>query len=377
MKVYLDNNATTPVDPRVVDAMLPVFREHYGNPSSKSHSFGWIAEELVSISREQVASCIGCDPDEVIFTSGATEATNLALRGLSSRKKIRLLSTPIEHKATLDCISLLKDQGHFVELVSVDSLGRINIPKLESALHAKPAILTYIGAHNEIGTIQDNAKITELAHAHETVVHADLSQALGKMIVNVKEIGVDLASFSGHKVYGPKGVGVLFVKRSLQSILKPLIVGGGQEMGLRSGTLNVPGIVGFGKACEIAVQEHHQIDTHVSGLTRQFIELIRTQVPNVTIQGDQSNRITGNLNIRLPGSDSSRILGALASTVAISAGSACLSASKQSSHVLSAIGLSETASRECIRVGIGRFNTEEEINFAVAKLTEAIESLQS
>lgn len=354
--IYLDNNATTPLDPRVIEEMLPVLTTHFGNPSSKTHAYGWYTEELVKIARERIANAINADPDEIIFTSCATESINLALKGTAAKviSKKTILSSPLEHSASLDTLSELEKQGFKIklqtEVVSVSD---------------DTFLLNFMLANNEIGSINDISKIRKLSKA---MLHVDASQALSKISVDVKELGADLVSFNSHKIYGPKGVGALYVKKGTR--IDAQIHGGGHENGLRSGTLNVPGIVGFGKACELAAGASDK--KHLENLSKLFFDNLKKELPNISLNGpDLEKRLPGNLNIRIPGVRNTELIAKTNSKLAYSLSSACTSMSGKTSRILSAIGLSEEGQKESIRIGIGRFNTEEEIVEAVRILVEA------
>jgi len=371
MKVYLDNNATTPVDPRVIEAMLVALQKHFGNPASATHAWGWEAEALVEIAREAVASCIGAAKEEIVFTSGATEALGLAIQGLAAAGPKRMLCTTIEHKAVLDNLWLLKRKGFSIEFIPVDKEGCVDISTLEMLLKQPTRLTCIIGANNEIGTTQDLSAIGALCRKHNSLLLADLVQATGKIAFNVGALPVDLAAFSAHKIYGPKGCGALFIRRQVIPEIEPMLVGGGHERNLRSGTLNVPGIVGFGKAAALVKSELREIQLHLNTLTQRLLIKLRAEIPAIVLNGSSTSRIPGNLSLSLPKADAVKILSKLASSVALSASSACLSGSKTGSHVLKAIALTEAQQRSTIRLGIGRFNTVEEIDYAAERIVNA------
>jgi cysteine desulfurase len=375
MKVYLDNQATTPVDPRVVEAISSTLKEEIGNPASSLHAWGWRTEELTNIAREQVASLIGANPKNIIFTSGATESINMTLLGLRESKIKRILHTTIEHKAVIYASQELERFGFSREQIPVDRDGRVIIESLENALKTPTQLVSVIAANNEIGTIQDMKAISKLCRQYGALLHLDITQLIGKVPFNISDLGADFASFSSHKMYGPKGVGALFGTQDALTQLRPILFGGGQEGGLRSGTLNVPGIVGFGLACKILQEEGELVDRHISGLTALLKEILSRDLEGVSFNGDPVNRIPGNLNVRIPGVDSSRLIGSLALNIALTAASACLSKTSASSLVLEAIGLSLQEQKESFRIGIGRFNTEEEIRWAAQKIVETAKKI--
>jgi len=349
--------------------------EEFGNPASTLHAWGWRAEEIANIAREQVAAVIGASAREIIFTSGATESINMTILGLREMEPKRVAHTTIEHKAVTYACHELERCGFARAEVPVDSMGRIKMNELESILKTPTLILSVIAANNEIGTVQDIKRISELCKKHGTLLHLDITQLIGKVEVKIKEMGADFASFSSHKIYGPKGVGALYVAPESLSKLRPIMFGGGQERGLRSGTVNVPGIAGFGLACELLRKESPQVKEHITKLTALLKETLETNLRELTINGHLEHRIPGNLNVRIAGVDSSRLIGNLAMDVGLTAASACLSQSVASSSVLAAIGLSTQEQKESFRIGIGRFNTEDEISWAAAKLIETARSL--
>lgn len=368
MKVYLDNNATTPVDPRVVMEMERALKGEFGNPASISHAWGWQAEELVKIAREKVAKSIGAKTTDIIFTSGATEAINLAILGLRKEKLKRIIHSSIEHKSVIDISEEMRRIGFEVRVVPVNRAGFVDLDKLKRELNSPTLLVSVIAANNEIGTIQDIASINKLCKERGALLHLDITQLLGKVKFNIEEIGVDLASFSSHKIYGPKGVGALYASSRARDMLHPILFGGGHERGLRSGTLNVPGIVGFGTAAGILTEEFSKIENHVGRLTELMDRELQRQIPEIKLNGDDSKRILGNLNLRIPGVNASQLLSKLGTTIALSSSSACLSQTGGTSHVLKAIGLNQTERDESFRIGIGRFNTVEEIGFAAEKI---------
>ena len=394
LPIYLDNHATTRVDPRVVEAMLPYFTETFGNAGSINHSFGTEAKEAVDRARETIASGIGAQPREIVFTSGATESNNLAIRGLADRPRRKgdhFVSVATEHKAVLDPLRRLARRGFEVTLLDVEPHGRpqagwLDPHKVADALQDNTLLVSVMLANNEIGVIQPIAEIAEACRSRGVPLHCDATQAVGKIPVNVGELGIDLMSFSAHKIYGPKGVGALYVRRSGGAVrLEPLIDGGGQEAGLRSGTLNVPGIVGFAKALELCLAEMPTEIPRLTALRQRLWEGLRREVPDVILNGPlllppplregTCIRLPGNLNCAFPLVNGEALMISI-KTIAVSSGSACTSANPEPSHVLRAIGLGEDLTRASLRFGIGRFNTEEEIDYAIASVAENVHRLR-
>ncbi len=375
MKVYLDNNATTPVDPRVKEAMARSLDTLWGNPASTVHAWGWQAEELVTIAREQVAQLLKVDPKEIIFTSGATEAINLAILGFREAKPKRILYSAIEHKAVLDVIEEIKNYGFETKQINVNDAGLLNLKMLKEELANPTLLVSIIAANNEIGTIQDLAAISKLCQERNALLHLDVTQLLGKEDFSAKEIKADLISCSAHKIYGPKGVGALAITQNAKDEIRPILFGGGHENGLRSGTLNVPGIVGFGEACKIARLELEQIRSHLIKLTDLLLSGLKEQIPNIKLNGCGDTRIPGNLNLCIPGLNVTSLLSKLSSEIALSSTSACLSKSSGGSHVLEAIGLTAEERASSFRIGIGRFNTEAEIEFAIKRIVTLAKKL--
>jgi len=371
LPIYLDNHATTQVDPRVVEAMLPCFTDNFGNPASSSHPYGWKAKELVEQARAQVAALAGCDSQEVIFTSGATEAINLALKGIARQQSwsdIHIVTCVTEHSAVLDTCSYLESKGAQITRLPVDRQGNINLDELSRILNQRPTLLSLMHANNETGLIHPLDAIGELCKADNVLFHVDTAQSIGKIPVKFADWNIDFMSISGHKLYGPKGIGSLLVRRKMPPLrLTPQIHGGGHERGFRSGTLNVPGIVGLGKACEIARAEMDK-EAHASlKLRDRLLNGLRT-IPGLLVNGSMENRLPGNLNISLPGVESQRLLPALRDHISVSSGSACTSAHPRPSHVLAAMGVPDVLAASSLRFGIGRFNTEEEIDYTISVL---------
>jgi cysteine desulfurase len=379
--VYLDHHATTPLDPRVLDAMMPYLTHEFGNASSSTHAYGWRAKEAVEKARGQVAALIGASAKEIIFTSGATESINLALQGAvraNTDAPRRIVTTPIEHRATLDCCDYLRENGVEIELVKVDGEGFVILDWLEAALEKPTLLVSILHGNNEIGTLQDIAKIAQICHRRGALLHVDAAQSLGKVPINVRQLGIDMLSASAHKIYGPKGVGALFVKAGTPGVrLAPILHGGGQERGLRPGTLNVPGIVGFGQACALAREEMEEDAARCARLRNLLWELLGKQVEGVRLNGPGwEKRLPNNLNISVEGVEGESLVMALRD-VAVSTGSACASAKREPSHVLRAIGLSPNLAHASLRFGLGRWTTEEEIRFAAERVVQEIQRLRS
>jgi cysteine desulfurase len=377
--VYLDNHATTRTDPRVVEAMLPYFTEMYGNAASTSHRFGWEALEAVDRAREQVASALGANAREIIFTSGATESNNLAIKGVAhaaSRRGKHLVTAAAEHKAVLDPFKRLAREGWEVTVVPCDHHGRISPEAVAGALTERTSLVSVMAANNEVGTLNPIEEIGHLCHERGVSFHTDAAQAIGKVPLDVKSGAIDLLSISGHKVYAPKGIGVLYVRRSDPPIrLAPLSDGGGHERGLRSGTLPVPLIVGLGLALEIAMRERAEEAIRLIALRERLLEGIRARVAEIHLNGHPALRLPGNLNLGFDGVDGEALMMAMRD-VAVSSGSACSSANPEPSHVLLAMGVSEDLARASLRFGLGRFNTPEEVDFAACEVGGAVERLR-
>ncbi|MEM7412519.1 MAG: cysteine desulfurase family protein [Myxococcota bacterium] len=373
--IYLDHHATTPVDPRVVEAMAPYWTEDFGNPSSSTHAYGWRAEAAVEVARETLAEAIGAaDPSEIVFTSGTTESDNLALAGRVRRvANAHLVTTAIEHPAVLDTARALASEGaHLVEL-PVDGAGRVDPSRVADALTPETQLVSVGAANSEIGTIQPLAEIAAVCRDAGVPFHSDAAQAVGKVPLDVGAAGIDLLSFCAHKVYGPKGIGALYLRGAGRNPrLAPQLHGGGHERGLRSGTLPVPLIVGFAEAVRIAVAELATEVERLAGLRERLWALLREKLPGVQRNGSDAHRLPGNLHVSFPGVDAGMLLGAL-HDVALSAGSACASARGEPSHVLQAIGLSAEALRGALRFGIGRGNTADDIDRAAERVIEEAE----
>jgi cysteine desulfurase len=378
--IYLDNHATTPVDPRVLDAMLPYFTKSFGNAASKSHSFGWEADAAVDSAREQVAKLIGAlSPGEIVFTSGATESDNLAIKGVADAYRHRgdhIVTCVTEHKAVLDSCKSLEKHGFRITYLPVTRDGFVEVQRLEDALTEKTILISIMAANNEIGTIQPIKEIGRLAKEKGILFHSDATQAVGKIPINVNELGLDLLSLTAHKMYGPKGVGALYVRSNKPRVkITPLIDGGGHERGMRSGTLNVAGIVGLGKACELSRLEMGPEGERVTALRERLKGALLGQLEHVFVNGDAVRRLPGNLNTSFAYVEGESLMMAL-KEIAVSTGSACTSASLEPSYVLKAIGLEDAMAHASIRFGIGRFNTEQEIDYTVERVVREVSRLR-
>jgi cysteine desulfurase len=366
LPIYMDNHATTPMDPRVLDAMLPTFTKVFGNAASRNHSFGWEAEKLVERARDQVGALIAASGKEIVFTSGATESNNLAIKGAAHFYRERgkhIITSKIEHKATIDSCRQLETEGYQVTYLAPGKDGVVTAAQVEAALRPDTVLVTLMWANNEIGTLNPIGAIGALTRAKGVLLHTDAVQAVGKVPVNVGEANVDLLSISAHKIYGPKGVGALYVRRKPRVRLSPLIDGGGHERGLRSGTLNVPGIVGLGKACEVAMHDLPEEAARMTRLRDRLYDRLKNAIPEVYINGSLEHRLPGNLNVSFAFVEGESMLMALNKHVAVSSGSACTSASLEPSYVLRALGLGDDLAHSSIRFGLGRFNTEEEVDY--------------
>ncbi|HKZ53362.1 MAG TPA: IscS subfamily cysteine desulfurase [Candidatus Acidoferrales bacterium] len=379
LPIYMDNHATTPVDPRVVEAMLPYFTGQFGNAASRNHSFGWEAEKAVENAREQIAKLINAIPREIIFTSGATESDNLALRGVAEmyrEKGNHIITMVIEHKAVLDPCKRLEKYGYQVTYLPVSKEGLINLDELRAAITDKTILISIMYANNEIGVLQPIEEIGRIAKEHKVLFHTDATQAVGKIPFDTQKMNVDLASLSAHKMYGPKGVGALYVRRRNPRVqLAPILDGGGHERGMRSGTLNVPGIVGFGKACAIAGEEMATESVRLRGLRDRLKEKIFSKLDEVYINGSWEHRLPHNLNVSFAFVEGESLLMGI-SDVAVSSGSACTSATLEPSYVLKALGVGEDLAHTSIRFGLGRFNTEEEVDYVAERLAETVTRLR-
>lgn len=380
LPIYLDNIATTPVDPLVLETMLPFFTQVYGNASSQQHSFGIEAANAVEIAREQVANIIGSEPKEIVFTSGATESNNLAIQGLAYRHREHgghIVTEKSEHKAVLAPCNELERQGFNITYLDVDQYGWLNPEDVDHILTEDTILVSVMVANNEVGTIQSISEIGKFCRDRGILFHTDAAQAFGKIPIDVEKMNIDLMSFSAHKIYGPKGVGGLFIRNGNPRIrLRPLLYGGGQENGLRSGTLPVPNIVGFGKACELARLQMETETVRLRDLRDRLFHRISEKLIDVQVNGHPTERLPGLLNLSIPGVDAESLIYTL-KDVAISQGSSCTSGSLEPSHVLKAIGLSDERAQESIRFGIGRFNTPEEIDWVGDHVVKAVSNLRA
>jgi cysteine desulfurase len=372
----MDYQATTPLEPRVWELMKLCFEEHFGNAASRTHAYGVKAEEIVEEARHKIAGLIHASSSEIIFTSGATESNNLALKGLASRyrdKGNHIITCATEHRAVLDTCQFLEQQGFEVTYLPVSSLGILDVQKLLDSIRAKTILISVMAANNEIGVLQPISEIGSIAKEKGIVFHTDAAQAAGKIPIDVEAMGIDLMSISAHKMYGPKGVGALYVRNHHPRIkLEPLIHGGGHEAGLRSGTLNVPEIAGFGKACEIAGREMQDESQRSRLLREKLLEGICGRLEDVYVNGDRVNRLPNNLNLSFDYLEGESLLMGIKDSLAVSSGSACSSAKMEPSHVLKALGLPEHLIYSSIRFGIGRFTTDEEVEYAAAKVVEVV-----
>ena len=377
--IYLDCHSTTPVDERVVSAMLPYFTEHFGNPASASHIYGWEAEAAVRKTREIIAAAINATPEEIIFTSGATEANNLAIKGVAEAyfsKGQHIITVATEHNAVTDTCNYLKTLGFDITFLPVQKDGIINLKDLEKAFRDDTILVSVMAANNEIGVLQPLTKIGAMCRDRNIIFHSDSAQAIGKIPLDVQGMKIDLMSLTAHKLYGPKGIGALYVRRRNPRVkVASQLHGGGQERGMRSGTLYTPQIVGFGKAVEIALQTQDRENAYITQLRQSLWEKL-SQLEGIHLNGHPTERLAGNLNISIEGVDGSALLLGLQSVMAVSSGSACSSASTAPSRVLSALGHREKLAYASVRFGIGRFNTIEEINIAAEHFVSTIESLR-
>ncbi|XP_015907630.1 cysteine desulfurase [Parasteatoda tepidariorum] len=367
--LYLDVQATTPVDPRVLDSMLPYFISNYGNPHSRTHAFGWESEAAVEKARKQVAELIGADDKDVVFTSGATESNNMAVKGVAhfyQERKKHIITSQIEHKCVLDSCRVLETEGFDVTYLPVRENGIIDLKELEDAIRPDTSLVSIMMVNNEIGVLQPVKEIGALCRSKKIFFHTDAAQAVGKIPVNVNEMNIDLMSISGHKIYGPKGIGALYVRRRPRVRVQPLQSGGGQERGMRSGTVPTPLAVGLGAACEIAGREMEYDRKRTDKLSKRLIDGIMNAVPNVVRNGDSVQNYPGCVNLSFAYIEGESLLMAL-KDVALSSGSACTSSSLEPSYVLRAIGSDEDLAHSSIRFGIGRFTTEEEVDYTVEK----------
>lgn len=375
LPVYLDNNATTPMDPRVLEAMTPYFLEHFGNAASRNHPFGWEAEEAVDYAREQVAKLIGADSKEIIFTSGATEADNLALKGvyeMYASKGNHIITATTEHKAVLDTCKHIQKMGGEVTYLEVQENGLIDLKELEAAMRPTTILVAIMYANNEIGVIQTVKEISKIARKHGALFFTDATQAVGKIPVNVNSDGIDLMAFSAHKMYGPKGVGALYVRRKNPRVkVTAQMDGGGHERSMRSGTLNVPGIVGFGKACELCRLDMESDTARISKL-RDKLENELLKLEEAYVNGSKEHRLPHVSNISFKYVEGEGLMMGFNKNIAVSSGSACTSASLEPSYVLKALGLGDDLAHSSLRFGLGRFTTEEQIDYTIEQVSSTV-----
>ena len=379
LPIYLDNNATTPMDPRVLEAMTPYFLEHFGNAASRNHPFGWEAEEAVDYAREQVAKLIGADPKEIIFTSGATEGDNLAIKGvyeMYSSKGNHIITATTEHKAVLDTCKHIEKIGGEVTYLQVKPDGLIDLKELEAAIRPTTILIAIMYANNEIGTVMPIKEISAIARKHGVLVFTDGTQAVGKIPVDVNKDGIDLMAFTAHKMYGPKGVGALYVRRKNPRVkVTAQMDGGGHERGMRSGTLNVPGIVGFGKACELCRLDMEEDTKRISKL-RDYLETELMKLEEAYINGSTEHRLPHVTNISFKHVEGEGLLMGFNKNIALSSGSACTSASLEPSYVLKALGLGDDLAHSSLRFGLGRFTTEDQIDYTIKAISETVLKLR-
>ena len=379
LPIYMDAHATTAVDRRVLDAMLPYFTERFGNAASRNHVFGWEAAKTIEKAREQIARLIGASAKEIVFTSGATESNNLAIKGVAEIYRDRgdhLITVATEHRAVLDPFRRLERQGYRVTSLPVQPDGLIDLDDLRQAISDKTILISVMAANNEIGVLQPLAEVGQIAREHEIFFHTDAAQACGKVPIDVNALHADLVSMSGHKMYGPKGIGALYVRRRRPRVhLAPLVEGGGHERGLRSGTLNVPGVVGFGKAAEICQHEMPSESKHLQQLRDRLNNGLQEKLHDVYVNGSMEARLPHNLNVSFASLDGDSLLLGI-TQVAVSSGSACTSASVEPSHVLKALGVDDDLAHASIRFGLGRFNTEEEVDYVADYVAHLVTHLR-
>ncbi len=379
LPIYMDYNATTPVDPTVLEAMLPYFKEEFGNAASRSHSFGWRAEEAVERARVQVAAAIGASPKEIVWTSGATESNNIAIKGVAAmyaEKGRHIITQPTEHKAVIDPCKYLEQHGYHVTFLPVDKHGLVDPEDVRKAITSETVLVSIMHGNNEIGTVQPIAEIGRICKAEGVLFHTDACQTFAKMPIDVEQMGIDLLSCSGHKIYGPKGVGALYVRRKNPRVrCEPVLHGGGHERGIRSGTLNVPGIVGMGSAAELCVRHQAEELARVTALRDRLKDGILGRLDHVFLNGHPTQRIPNNLNLSFLYVEGESLMMGF-NDIAVSSGSACTSASLEPSYVLKALGLGDDLAHSSIRFSVGRFTTAEEVDYAIERVCSAVERLR-
>jgi cysteine desulfurase len=379
LPIYMDNHATTPMDPRVLEEMLPYFMEKFGNAASRNHPFGWVAEEGIETARERIAKLVGATAKEIIFTSGATESDNLAIKGVAEmykEKRNHIITAVTEHKAVLDTCKRLEKYGYRVTYMPVQKNGLVDLEELKNAMTDKTILVTIMAANNEIGVLQPWREIGKLCRERGILFHTDAVQAVGKVPIDVNKDNIDLMSITAHKIYGPKGVGALYVRRKNPRVqISAIIDGGGHERGMRSGTLNVPGIVGLGKACAIATEEMAKESVYLGGLRDRLKDSIMSRLDETYINGTMEHRLPGNLNISFAYVEGESLLMGI-NDIAVSSGSACTSATLEPSYVLKALGTGDDLAHSSIRFGIGRFNTEAEVDYVADRVVETVQRLR-
>ena len=377
--IYLDNQSTTPVDPRVLEEIIPYYNEKFGNEGSNTHLYGWEARESVEIAKERISKLIKCEMNEIYFTSGATESINIALKGSAyseKNTKKHIITFTTEHKATLDVCKELEKDDYKITYLNVNKYGQIDLKKIEKTINKETFLLTILHANNEIGNIYPISEIESICKKNNIILHVDAAQSIGKIDVDMNKSNIDILSFSSHKMYGPKGIGGLYIKNKSDKInLKPIMHGGGQQNGVRPGTLPVQNIVGFGKACEICNDEMINDNNHILKLRTHLLNGLKNAIPNMMINGELENRLPGNLNITIPNTGNNSLMMSLRD-IAISNGSACTSNSTEPSHVLKALGLTKELANSSVRFGIGRFNTLEEIEHTIIKIKDSLNKLR-
>ncbi|MDX1916537.1 MAG: IscS subfamily cysteine desulfurase [Rickettsiaceae bacterium] len=376
--IYLDYQSTTPLDPKVLDAMIPYFTEKFGNPHSRSHVYGWEAETAIELARKNVADLIGASAKEIIFTSGATESNNIALKGVSrfyKEGKNHIIVAKTEHKCVLDAARHLEMEGFRVTYLDVDHTGLVNLQQLSESITEQTSIVSIMAVNNEIGVIQPLKEIGRICRQKGAFFHSDIAQAFGKIPIDVELMNIDLASISAHKIYGPKGVGALYVRKKPRVKLEPLVNGGGQERGIRSGTVPTPLVVGLGEAAKIAQATMEEENSRISELSDYFFKRIKSEIADIYVNGEGAPRYTGNLNISFAYVEGESMILAI-KELAVSSGSACTSASLEPSYVLKAIGVSDDLAHTSIRFGFGRFTTKEEVEYAASLIIKSVQKLR-
>ena len=377
--IYLDYNATTPTDPRVVEAMLPFFTEIYGNAASRNHSFGWTAEEGVSKARNIIGEAIGATGKEIVFTSGATESDNMAVLGVAEfyqEKGKHIITSPIEHKAVVDPCQALEQKGYEITFLDVDEHGRIDLKQLEASIREDTVLVSLMAGNNEIGTLNPLTEIGQMTRERGVLFHCDATQGVGKIPIDVEAMNIDLLSMTAHKIYGPKGIGALYVRRKKPRVrITPIMFGGGHERGFRSGTLNVPGIVGFGKAIELAMEEISSEAERQIGLRQHLYKRMTDELDYVFLNGHPTERLPNNLNLSFGYVEGESLMMGI-SEIAVSSGSACTSASLEPSYVLRSMGVGDDLAHSSVRFGFGRYTTMEEVNYAADKVIGAVKRLR-